>query len=83
MQIAKGLLKGLENGEYHIKTSDFLVNLLISSTSNITPKIYPGIFEACMAPAIVGILAVYRKIVDGYVIRQRRREQKPAQRVPS
>lgn len=78
MQTAKGFVRGLRSGAYHIKTSDFIVNMLISSTSNITPRCYPLILEVFLAPFGIILMGIYRLIVDGFVKRQRRREVQKA-----
>ena len=72
VQIAASLIRGLEKGEYHIKTPEVIVNLLLSSSSNITPKLYPLVIELFLAPVIVALLAIYRLILDGFVRRARK-----------
>lgn len=72
LQTASSLIKGLERGQYHIKTTDLVVNLLLTSMSNITPSLYPLVLEVLLAPLLVIILAIYGKVVDGIVIKGRR-----------
>jgi hypothetical protein len=58
---------GLRRGEYHIRTPELLVNLLLSSMSSTTPRSYPLLLEMFLAPLVVALLAVYRKILDRFV----------------
>lgn len=73
LQIAASLILGLEREEYHIRTPEFIVNLLISSMSNITPRSYPLILEMFLAPIVVGLLDIYRRILDSFVTKERRK----------
>lgn len=58
---------GLERNQYHIKTPELIVNLLLSSMSSTTPRPYPVIVEMFIAPVVVLLLYVYRLILDRFV----------------
>ena len=71
VQIAKSLMAGLQRNEYHIKTPELVVNLLISSMSSTTPRSYPLFFEVLIAPLVVVLLTIYRCILDKFVRNER------------
>lgn len=75
VQIAKSLVNGLQRGQYHIKTPELGVNLLLSATSGTTPKLYLLPLEMCLAPFVVALLAIYRRILDSFVLKQRQKEE--------
>ena len=78
VQVASSMINGLQQGQYHIKTPDLVVNLLISSMASTTPRSYPLLLEACWSPVVVIVLTIYRQILDSVVIRQRKKEETAA-----
>lgn len=77
-QTARQLFRGVEKGQYHIHTSDFVVNVLLSSMSSTTPKLYPLPLELLMAPLLVLAQWAYRKVMDRIVSKARRTRQAQA-----
>lgn len=74
-QAASSIMKGFLKGQYSIKTPDFFSNLLITSMSNVTPRMYPLIVEMLIAPLIVVAQGVFRWLIDREVEKVRRVRQ--------
>lgn len=72
--MAKVLVKGLQKEQYHIKTPEFLMNVLISASANNTPRPYILLFEILLAPIVAIIFYVSGKLIDREVKKERQKE---------
>ena len=75
MQIAASFIKGLERENYHIKTPDPLINVLISSMASMSPRPYPLLLEVVFAPFAVLLQAIYMRLIDRIVLKGRRKRE--------
>lgn len=67
--VAASLFRGLRRGAYHLPNPDFVLRLLISQASGVTPKPLGWLLEMLIAPLLV-IITVIARIMQDRIVRK-------------
>ena len=68
-QVAECMMRGLEQGAYHLPSPDFGQNLMVAASAGLSPHAYNGLLEFLLAPFVALALRIFGKIVDGAVLK--------------
>ena len=68
-QVAECMMRGLEQGAYHLPSPDFGQNLMVAASAGLSPHAYNGLLEFLLAPFVALALRIFGKIVDKAVLK--------------
>lgn len=63
------MIRGLEQGSYHLPSPDFGQNLMVAAGAGLSPRMYNALFEFLLAPFVALALRIFGRIVDKAVLR--------------
>jgi len=63
------MMRGLEQGAYHLPSPDFGQNLMVAASAGLTPHMYNAFLEFLLAPFVALALRIFGRIVDKAVLR--------------
>ena len=62
------MMRGLEQGAYHLPSPDFGQNLMVAASAGLSPHMYNAFLEFLAAPFVALALRTFGRIVDSAVI---------------
>lgn len=68
-QVAVCMMRGLEQGAYHLPSPDFGQNLMVAASAGLSPHMYNAFLEFLVAPFVALALRIFGTIVDKAVIK--------------
>ncbi len=63
------MMRGLEQGAYHLPSPDFGQNLMVAASAGLSPHAYNGLLEFLLAPFVALALRIFGNIVDKAVLK--------------
>lgn len=70
-QVARSIVKGIEQRDYHIRSVDLGQTLLMDSMASLSPKVLPLALSILLAPITNVVLSVLRWRMDRAVVKAR------------
>jgi hypothetical protein len=58
------MLRGLERGKYHLPTPDYGLDLMVTTSAALSPRVFPLIVEAVLAPFVALALRIFGLLAD-------------------
>lgn len=68
-QVAVCMMRGLEQGAYHLPSPDFGQNLMVAASAGLSPHAFNAVVEFFLAPFVALALRLFGKIVDDAVLK--------------
>ena len=63
------MMRGLEQGAYHLPSPDFGQNLMVAASAGLSPHMYNAFLEFLAAPFVALALRIFGTIVDKAVMK--------------